>query len=867
MYKNTTALSVAISLALGTASLSPLAFAEEQQVEQLQKMKVTGSRISTTQMEGPSPVTVITSKDIAAKGFNSAQDILNSLTQNTGGALAQTNSFSFTPAAQSVNLRGLGASRTLILIDGRRMPQYPLAENGVSNFQDIGQIPIAAIERVEVMTDSGSAIYGSDAIGGVVNFIMKKDFDGVSVKARYGDATEGGYQNGRLDIVAGKDMDDTRILFVAQLASNEMLMQKDRSWAGDDGSDRSAFSGYSSYGANFYPKDGSATLTPADIGKSCQEVVGSEAVELSRGRCGVNRAAYRTLKPENKQADLLLRGEKDIDDNLTAMAEARFSYKSTESLFEPNPYSVEVDATHTVNGVNRGEGEYTRRLVEFGPRESNTEATAFGVTAGLTGLLADAYDWELYASFSQQNVDTDNPAVYSTMDQAVQNGEIDLLDTISAENVAKYTGTSSKEAYSKLYSINGSIAGELFEMPAGMSGFSVYGEWNRTDYNEKTDAVTAAAGFSGLGGTSGGGDRDQIGLGAELLIPILEELELTVAGRYDHYFDDSATGGAFTPKISLAYRPTDTLLLRGSYGLGFRAPDLKRLFGDETRGFGSGFDPVLCASVGGTGPDENIPECSTQHFDTVNGPNSELKEETSTNINLGLAWEPVDDLGLTVDWYHIKMEDVVEAPTYQDVINDPSKYPGTQVIRNPDGTIDKVIYGPVNQAFETRSGIDVSVSYAYDTNDMGSFSSKVSVTKLLKAEYQESSSEPVKDEMEYMPEYTATLNLGWAYQDVNVNLFGKYRDKMCSSFANDYYFESCDAAKKAGYETKISSMTTWNLTTSYQFNESGRVTLGIINLFDKEPPKDPLSDTSPFYADEYDDPIGRQVYVEASYDF
>ncbi|NMU82118.1 TonB-dependent receptor, partial [Vibrio parahaemolyticus] len=89
------------------------------------------------------------------------------------------------------------------------------------------------------------------------------------------------------------------------------------------------------------------------------------------GRCGVNRSAYRTLKPENKQADLLLRGEKDIDDNLTAMAEARFSYKSTESLFEPNPYSVEVDATHTVNGVNRGEGEYTRRLVEFGPRESN----------------------------------------------------------------------------------------------------------------------------------------------------------------------------------------------------------------------------------------------------------------------------------------------------------------------------------------------------------------------------------------------------------------------------------------------------------------------------------------------------------------
>ena len=256
MYKNTTALSVAISLALGTAAVAPLtAQAEEQQVEQLQKMKVTGSRISTTDMEGPSPVTVISSKDIESKGFNSAQDVLNSLTQNTGGVMAQTDSFSFTPAAQSVNLRGLGASRTLILIDGRRLPQYPLAQNGTSNFQDIGQIPVAAIERVEVMTDSGSAIYGSDAIGGVVNFILKKDFDGVSVKVRAGDATDGGYQNGRLDVVAGKDFDDKRILFVGQFAGNEMLKQTDRDWAGDDNSSRSQLSGYSSYGSNFYGKD------------------------------------------------------------------------------------------------------------------------------------------------------------------------------------------------------------------------------------------------------------------------------------------------------------------------------------------------------------------------------------------------------------------------------------------------------------------------------------------------------------------------------------------------------------------------------------------------------------------------------------
>ncbi|MDG2713820.1 TonB-dependent receptor, partial [Vibrio parahaemolyticus] len=224
---------------------------------------------------------------------------------------------------------------------------------------------------------------------------------------------------------------------------------------------------YSSYGANFEGANGTL-LTPADAGSSCKEVVGDAAIERADGKCGVNRSAYRTLKPENKQVDLLLRGEMDINDNVTAMAEARFGYKSTESEFEPNPYSVEVDATHF-----RGEGEYTRRMVEFGPRESNTEADSFGLTLGLNGLLADTYDWDLSAGYSEQSVETSNPAIFLTLDQAVQNGDVDLLGPISQDVVDKYSGTSSKEAYSKLYSVNGSLAGDLVELPAGMSGFAV----------------------------------------------------------------------------------------------------------------------------------------------------------------------------------------------------------------------------------------------------------------------------------------------------------------------------------------------------------------------------------------------------------
>jgi len=293
------------------------------------------------------------------------------------------------------------------------------------------------------------------------------------------------------------------------------------------------------------------------------------------------------------------------------------------------------------------------------------------------------------------------------------------------------------------------------------------------------------------------------------------------------------------------------------------------LFGDVTNAFGSGFDPVLCAAAGGSSPadKDKYPECDTQYFDVQSGPNKELEEETSTNVNLGIVWEPVEDLGVTLDWYNIEMKNVVDAPSYQDVINDPGKYPGTEVSRNPDGTIKSVYYGPVNQAFEKRSGLDLSASYAYDTDSLGSFSTRVAVTKILVSEYQENAGEDIIDETNYLPEYTASLNLGWQYDAYSVNLFGKYRDRMCSSYANQYYFDTCQDAKDAGYDAEIASLTTWNLTASYAFSDDARVTIGAINLFDATPPADPLNDTSPFYADGYDDPTGRTLYIEGSMNF
>jgi iron complex outermembrane receptor protein len=433
-------ISAAIAFALASLAAAPSVSAEEgQNVEKLQKIKVTGSRISTTQVEGPSPVTMISAKDIEARGFNSAADILGSLSQNSG-VMNQTDSFSFTPAAQSVNLRGLGAGKTLVLVDGRRLPQYPLAQEGSSNFTDIGQIPVAAIERVEILTDAGSAIYGSDAIGGVVNFILKKDFDGVAVKAKYGDTTGGGNQHGRVDIVAGSQWERARAMVVGQFSGNEILKNKDRDWAGLDKSDRSSFGNFSSYGANFQKPSGALVATAAD----CSGLIGENAVKLASGKCGYNRAGDRTLKPEDKQYDLMGRGEYDITDNVTAMVELRWGTKETNSQFEPNPLEVKVTAADAGNPYGQ-DGSYVRRLVEFGPRQSNTTSDATAFTTGLTGTLADKYEWETYAGYATQDVTTDNPAVLKTLEDAVRQGDVDLFQRIDPATVAKYSGQSNKD--------------------------------------------------------------------------------------------------------------------------------------------------------------------------------------------------------------------------------------------------------------------------------------------------------------------------------------------------------------------------------------------------------------------------------------
>ncbi|WP_252178317.1 TonB-dependent receptor [Endozoicomonas sp. 4G] len=871
-----TALSTAIVVAIGASAGSNLAIAEEveeQEVEKLEKVQVTGSRISRVDVEGPSPVVVISAEDIETRGFTDVFEALNSLNQNTGG-LNQQNAFGFTPTAQAVNLRGLGVGRSLILIDGKRLPMFPLGAGGDTNFTDLGQIPMAAVERIEVLTDGASAIYGSDAMSGVVNVILKKDYEGVEVKAKAGDTHQGGYANGRVELLAGTSTERARATFIAQLQGNEILRQKDRDWAGNDNSDRSYYSAYSSYGATFVTsKPDSRIITPDD----CGAVVGENAVVKEDGKCGYNRSAHRTLKPKNESYDLLSNMEFDLTEDTTAFTRLRFGQKNTMAYLEPVGYKVKLSADDpgnpTSDTANPVDGTFYRRLVEFGEREKGADSQYYGGFVGLNGLLMDAYDWEVSVGYTKQTVKGSRPTVVEAeLEALVKSGEVDLLEPIPQSVVDQVSGESTTDAESSILSYTASLTGDLFELPTGTVGFATFAEVNDTKYEDKRDQGTLDGIYLGVGGTSGGGKRTQVGLGAEVLVPVLDNLEVTMAARYDDYNDDSNTGSAATPKVSFAYRPTDTVLVRGSWGKSFRAPDMQRLFGGITRGFNSVSDPVYCDAFVGSA-EEKKDACEPMQINVQTGANRELEEETGTNYSFGVVWQAADDLTLSADWYKIVLKDLVVDPEKSRVIVDPDRYPGAQVIRNEPahgqtvGTIDTLIYGPVNQAGETVEGIDATVRYTFPETRYGEFNTELSVTHLIKRETQTSHTDPVRDDTQYEPGVQSTLSLGWSYQKFSANVFLKYRSSFCSSYANEDTFESCDAAKAEGYDPKVDSMTTVNLSGKYRVNENASVGFGITNIADVAPPELRLSTKSPFYASSYDNPVGRAYYIQGTYKF
>lgn len=905
-----------LGLAAGLIGASALVWAQEREEDagqvsadqqeegaRLDRVEVTGSRIRRGDIEGPTPVLIIGRDEFENQGYLTVQDVLDSLTQNTGGSLSQQFVFGFTPGASGVNLRAFGTGRTLILIDGRRVPVYPLGIGGTTNFFDLSSIPTAIVDRVEVLTDGASAIYGSDAIGGVVNVITRKDFDGLNSRVRVGDTDEGGYATRQYELVGGVTSERTSVYLALQHMANDELLATDRSYAASDTADPLGRGLFSTFGSNLVeidPATGGIILTPAP---GCGEPDGplsgagippgtpGTGTLFGASACSFDRSEFRQLFPDNARSTMSGRIDHELDSGINLFAFGRWTGSETHTQIEPFPYAgtalfgggsanpIVPNSGGLVTGPNGGPAVFVRRLVEFGPRTTDIETESWGATFGANGLINGNWDWEAAYTYNVQEVFSQRGGsiIVSALERRIEDG-LDLFEPIpqSVVNAVSFSPFTDAESQNDLIDLQ--ISGFLpWSLAGGPIGLAAVAEYEQQSFFDRRDPITLL-GDASDGGSAGAGQRDRSALGVELSLPVFEPLEINLAARWDDYDDASETGSAVSPKVSAVWRPLDNLMVRGSWGQTFRAPDLQRLFGSTTTGFQTVNDTVVCQQLGGSvgsalpsgvinGPSNpygaGFDPCvqTVQSVRTLTGSNIALEEEEGDSFTVGAVWNVTDDLGLAVDAYRMKLEQIIATPTGQFIINQCAAGDQTfcgLITRDASGSLNGGALTAVaqNLSLQEIEGIDLSVSYNHDGGRLGRFSVESETTWVneLSTQFNEDSPKTEGVGIFSIPEWRSNLTVDWMRGDLGATVRASYVGAL----------GGINSTAPVSGAQEIDDHLTFNAQLRYQFGGNTRLSLGVNNLTDEAPPTDPTNPQWPWYinAGGFYSPVGREFYLQ-----
>jgi len=896
----------------------------EEPVTQLETLQVTGSRIPRAQIEGPAPITVVTAEQIQAAGFTSVPDVLRSLSQNSGTVQGQQNTTSAqsTPGAQAVDLRGLGPNHTLVLINGRRIADFPLPLNGRSNFTDIGNIPLGMIDRVEVLTGSASAVYGSDAMAGVINFILKKSVDGTIFDYRYGDTERGGGESHRLTVTTGFERGDFSGIVGVELLDKRPLWGYERRNQDSTLDSPLARRQLPRLTAQILNWEDDTNIAPAD-GCAAMAGLNEGTTVLADDRfgepyCGSERAiAYRTITNERKGGNVFGAFEYRISDTLSWFADTQFGHQTVRLLTGTNGNDVASDhmgwefhdpaSTNNYrdkvfyNALTDQREIWTRQFTpeEIGGlrnRMNTTVQKTFALSTGFKGQFGEDWNWEGAYNHSQYKADVEMPRIkadaanrlflgerlgYTSRGYAIYAPDPTRLFTpLTPAEFASISTMSTFRPVAKNDNLSFTVdTTSLFTLPAGDVGFAGAIEYGSQSYRINPDplALTEDAYYGPRYG-DGRGDRDRWSVAGEVRLPLLSTLEASLASRYDRYEYGNKNPGKFTYSAGLEWRPLDTLLVRGSYGTGFRAPDMHYLFAGNdyyrTR-FATDYYDCRTAEPDATNDycyDDGSYDVST--FDVYSG-NMDLNVETSKSFSAGFVWSPFSGFDLSMDYYKIKVMNQVQTQDRERIRRDEANCrlgvtdSGTpvdinsatcqdaiaRVIRDSDGVITSVRFSPINIASEETSGIDTSVSYRLQTAQAGDFRFTGSYTWVHRHESQQYPGDPTLDMLNYetyspaLPRRKGNLGVSWDKDAFGASLFGNYLGRV-PNYADDAWMPE-----------------SWrfNAGARYDINDHLRISLTVNNLLDKMPPKDPTWSNYPYYDTAWFDSVGRAYFLQVTW--
>jgi iron complex outermembrane recepter protein len=908
----------AIKLAmLGGLSLGFIGttLAAEEDDESVEKIQVTGSAIKRSDSEGALPVTTIDRAQIDQSGVQTVTDLIQTLPMMQG----------FTAPSQSVggggggittaSIHDLGGSYTLVLLNGRR-----LAPAGSGSTIDINTIPLAAIERVDILSDGASAIYGSDAIAGVVNFITKKDYNGFNINARGASTQNGGADSSSFSLTGGfgdSDADGYNVLVSFSHDSQDPLASKDRDFS------KTGFVNGTQNGRDWYYFAGSSNAIAGNANVSWVMPDGTTGSNFfnpylaANGECAPDNVQYddycffdytSTLEiyPESERNSLMLNATFDVNQDLRLFANLNFSDTEVVSRIAPYPTgTMNIGADNpladqyitpfipdgaTITGLS---GKW--RALPGGNRTTGYATKSTHLVIGGDGVAGDIdYGFGITRSVndSAQNF-KDGWLIEESFINAIKSGEIDIFapaGTVSPDTIDKYEYAGNwGNSKTVVNAVDAKMSMPLFEMDGGdvymATGF---------DYKDTTwESTTSQANKDEIILFFGADDeysmqRSNYGAFVELALPFNDQLEVTTSYRYDNlggvdsydmtdnkWVDVNPDASGETWKIMARYKMSDNLTLRASRATGFKAPSMLQI-ASPLREAGVTGDNYACPFEAGDSMAQYCIEGLAQYSVYAQG-NPDMKNETSKQQSAGFIYAPTANFSIVADYWQVEMSNQVSSLSEAQIFGDPETYRHlftTKYNSGADRDELAIIQRSVNIGRAKYSGIDFNTAYYTDIGD-GRWTSHFSGSYMLdsKATKAGTSNDWVSSMGKFGDFNSVTFRLiaNWANtyahgdfsHTLNMNYRTGYTDQETTVYTDNTYNEAFDI------QLDVAAYTKFNWVTEYTINDNLKVAGGINNIFDKEPPMALGSGGSHQvgYDSRYYDALGRTVYLSVDYSF
>ncbi|HWW73231.1 MAG TPA: TonB-dependent receptor [Duganella sp.] len=902
---------LALAVLAGTTMFAGQASAQEQAI---QKVEITGSSIKRIAVEGALPVQRLSQEQIAKTGATTVADLIQALPAMQGFSISATAAGSNSGGIATASIHNIGESYTLVLLDGRR-----IAPTGSGSTINLNSIPMSAVERVEILTDGASALYGSDAIAGVINFILKKNAQGLSVEGTYSQPTAssaGRAQNASITYGFG-DLETDRFNILASYRHDEQkpIKSTDRSFAD------TAYVPFGYNGKNYvYDRTSTATV-PANVGVTFNgglPAIGFSPYLKQNGNCPTlnyislnntpttQNCAFDFVTsveiiPQNKRDSFFTKAQFKATNDITLFTEVALSRLDLTARIAPNtaPFTiVPGSATYNANvlpyltpaqaaNVKQVSGNY--RTYDWGTRDSQTVTDSRHMVVGAEGEIG-AWSFGTGLTWSQNKLDERYVGGYVLAKEfrdMLANRSFDPFAPIGNQSDATkklinnsiFHG-SIREASTTLKGVDAHGSRELFTLPGGAAVLGLGGDYRQYAYEQTpSDAAVNNLVYNLNAPAAYDMTRSSYGVFSELLLPVVKSLELSLAGRYDSIdaIDNKLTGtemghkqSASTYKVSARWQPVKTVLLRGSYGTGFKAPSMLDVAQPLVNaGFTAGSYACPITS-------NELCRPGKSQYNVIQGGNENLRPEKSKQYSIGFRVEPVPSFSFGADLWDVKMTDAVSSVSEQQIFADPVKF------RELFTTYTEPATGNTYWAMKELSlnigrthtqGIDYDMVGRHNFS-FGKFTANLNGTYLMKADYTRPGTDADwtsnlnifgvdnKVAFRHIVRLAGTLDTGALSNTLTLNYRNGYQDAETT-------VRNIDSGKNETIRLHVPSYLTLDWQGKYAFTKTLSVRVGVKNLADREPPLSlrASSGHQVGYDPRYADTFGRTFYMTGNMQF